>query len=48
MKSPVTAQFVVQGGGQRNDAVFVAFAIADEQFVFAADDVVNGQAQTFA
>jgi hypothetical protein len=48
VKSPIPTQFVGQGGGQRNDTVFVSFGVADEQFVFAAGDVVNGQAQTFA
>lgn len=48
VKSPIAAQFVVHGGRQWNDAVLVTFAIADEQLVFAAGDVVNGQAQTFA
>jgi len=48
VKSPVTAQFLVHWGGQWNQPVFVAFAVADEQLVFLAADVVNGQAEAFA
>lgn len=48
MKSPIAAQFEVHGGWQRNDAILVSFAMADEELVFASGDVVNGQAQTFA
>lgn len=48
MKGPVAAQLFVHGSGQRNQSVFAAFAMADEQFVFLAPDVVNGQAEAFA
>lgn len=48
VESPVTAQFVVQGGGQRNDTIFVILTVADDQFVFRAENVVDGQAQAFA
>ena len=48
VKAPVAAQFLPQGGGQGHDAVLVSFAVANEQFVFLAFDVVNGQPETFA
>ena len=48
VKSPVTAQFLIHQGGQWDHPILVAFAVADEQLVFLATDVVNGQAQAFA
>ena len=48
MESPVAAQFLIHGGGQRHDPVLVALAVANHQFVFLADDVVNGQPEAFA
>jgi hypothetical protein len=41
---PVTSEFFVHGGGQRDDPILMSLAVADEQFVFLALNVVNGQA----
>ena len=48
VEGPVAAQFLVQRGGQRDDAILVAFAVADEELVLGPGDVVNGQGQAFA
>jgi len=48
VKLPVTLEFVPQTGGQRHDAILVALAVADEQFVLGAFNVVDGQGQAFA
>ena len=48
VEGPVAAQFLIQGGGQGYDAVLVSFAVADEQFVFLAFDVVDGEPETLA
>ena len=48
MKSPVATQLLIHRCGQGNHPVFITFTVADEQFVFLAPDVVNGQAQAFA
>jgi len=47
MESPVATQFLVHGGGQGRHPILVSLAVANEQFVFLAADVVNGQAQAF-
>jgi hypothetical protein len=41
--SPVAAEFLVHGGGQREDPILMSLAVADEQFVFFAANVVDGQ-----
>jgi hypothetical protein len=43
VKAPVAAQFLPHAGGQGHDAVLVSFAVTNEQFVFLALDVVNGE-----
>lgn len=48
VERPVGTQLLVEAGGQGDDAILVALAAADPQFVFAAEDVVDGQAQAFA
>src|SRR5262249_19782324 len=48
VKAPVAAQFLPHGGGQGHDAILMSFAVANEQFVFVAFDVVNGQPETLA
>ena len=48
VKLPVALQFLPQAGGQRHDAILVALAVANEQFVFSALDVVDGQGQALA
>jgi hypothetical protein len=48
MESPVAAQLLPHGSGQRDNTVLVAFAVADEQFVFGAFDIVNGEPETLA
>ena len=45
---PVGLQFAPQTGRQRHHAILVALAVADEQFVFGALDIVDGQGQAFA
>ena len=45
VKGPVAAQFLLHGGGQRHDPVLVALALANEQLVFLAFDVVDGRAR---
>ena len=48
VESPVAAQFLLHGGGQRHDPVLVSLAVANEQLVFLAFDVVDGQPEAFA
>ena len=48
MNGPVSAQFVQERPGQRDDAVTVPLAVADEELVLRARDVVDGQSQAFA
>ncbi len=48
VEAPVAAQFLAQGGGQGHDAILVSFALANEQFVFLAFDIVDGQPQALA
>src|ERR1017187_10343852 len=48
VESPVAAQFLIQGGGQRHDPVLVALAVANKELVLAAFDVVDSQPETFA
>ena len=48
MESPVAAQFAVHGGGQGHDPVLVSLAVADEELVFGAFNVVDGQPEAFA
>jgi hypothetical protein len=48
MEGPVATQLLIHRGRQGNHPVFVPFAMADEQFVFLAPDIVNGQAEAFA
>ena len=45
---PVTAQLVVEGSGQRNNPVLMAFAMADDELVLPAKDVVDGEAEALA
>jgi len=48
MEGPVAAQFLIEAGGQRHDAILMALALSNEQFVFLATHVVNGQTETLA
>ena len=48
MDPPVVLQLAPQAGGQRQDAIPVALAGADEELVLRAVDVVDGQGQAFA
>lgn len=48
MEGPVITQLVVQGAGQRDDAVAISLAVTDEELVFRAGDIVDGQCQAFA
>ena len=48
VKLPVGLKFMPQTGRQRHDAILVAFAVADDQFVLRSLDVVDGQCQAFA
>ena len=45
VKRPVSAQFVIETGGQRKDAILVAFGVADEELVVGALNVVDGEAE---
>ena len=48
MEEPVAAQLVVEGCGQRDHPVCMTFAIADDELVVLAEDVVDGEAQALA
>lgn len=48
VESPVAAQFLIHGGGQRHDPVLVALAVANKELVLATFDVVDSQPETFA
>lgn len=43
----MTVTLVVQAGGQRQDAILVSLAVADEELVLRAVDVANGQREAF-
>jgi hypothetical protein len=47
MKGPVTAQFLVQTGWERQNPVLVSFAVVNEELVLRPLDVVDGQGQAF-
>jgi hypothetical protein len=48
MEEPVAAEVLEETGGQRDDAVLVALALADEQLVLGAAHIVDGQTEAFA
>ena len=48
MECPVATQLLPEERGERNDPILVAFAIADDEFVLFAEDVVDGEAQALA
>ena len=47
-ESPVVAQILQHQRRQRDDPVLMAFAIANDELVLVAEDVVNGQSEAFA
>jgi hypothetical protein len=48
VKRPVGTQFLIKRRGQRHDAIAMPFAASDEELVFSAGDVVDGERQAFA
>ena len=48
MEGPVAAQLLPQIRGQGHDAVAVTFAVADEELVLAAEDVVDCESEALA
>ena len=45
VKTPVTAQFLIEAGGQRQYPIPMSLAVSNEEFVLVPFNVVNGQSQ---
>lgn len=48
VNTPIILEFLVEGGGKRNDTVEEAFTATDEELVLLALDVVDGEGEALA